>query len=161
MYQSNYFNEIYSIFKQDITDLGRFFVNKVYSFINLNTEFKITLIDNNAKFPTKTYPGSTMYDVFSSQSFLLKAHKRSFISTGLCTEFSKNFYLRITGYDKMSIIGIDTFNNLIDYNYRDEIRILLINNSDTDYQITNGSKIAQIILERCANVDIEKGYLYV
>ena len=61
----------------------------------------------------------------------------------------------------MYIIGIDTFNNLIDYNYRDEIRILLINNSDTDYQITNGSKIAQIILERCADVDIEKGYLYV
>jgi dUTP pyrophosphatase len=55
----------------------------------------------------------------------------------------------------MSVKGIDVGAGVIDSSYRGEIKVLLINNSGGDYFILKGHKIAQLILERCSNANIE------
>ena len=44
---------------------------------------------------------------------------------------------------------------VIDRNYTGEIRVLLANSLDVEAQIKDGDRIAQLIVERIANVDVE------
>jgi dUTP pyrophosphatase len=44
---------------------------------------------------------------------------------------------------------------VIDSSYRGEIKVLLINNSIEKIVIDGGDRIAQLIMERCANPEIE------
>ena len=53
------------------------------------------------------------------------------------------------------LMGIDIGAGVIDSSYRGEIKVLVINNSFNDFKIDIGTKIAQLILERCANPTIE------
>ena len=50
--------------------------------------------------------------------------------------------------------SIDIGAGVIDYDYRGEIMICFINNSDKDYLINHGDKIAQALLERIDRFDI-------
>lgn len=43
---------------------------------------------------------------------------------------------------------IDTGAGVIDEDYRGEVFVLLFNHSETDYKVTEGDRIAQLILER-------------
>jgi deoxycytidine triphosphate deaminase len=44
--------------------------------------------------------------------------------------------------------GIDTGAGVIDADYRGQVKILLFNFSDTDFEIKEGDRIAQLIIER-------------
>ena len=136
--------------------IGNKFINGLYSLINNFTTFKVVLLTKNAKIPVKADPGCAGYDIFSCEPFTLYAGKRQLVSTGISTEFSNNFYLRIAPRSGMSVKGIDVGAGVIDSSYRGEIKVLLINNSDINHQFEIGAKIAQLILERCSNVVIEK-----
>ena len=54
----------------------------------------------------------------------------------------------------MSVKGIDVGAGVIDPDYTGEVKILLINNSESDYPIKPGDRIAQLILEKHAIVDV-------
>ena len=134
--------------------IGNKVVNGLYSLINKFITFKVVLLNKNAKLPVKADSGCAGYDIFSSESFILYAGKRQLVSTGISTEFSKDFYLRVAPRSGMSVKGIDVGAGVIDSSYRGEIKVLLINNSDINQQFKTGDKIAQVILERCSNTII-------
>lgn len=54
-----------------------------------------------------------------------------------------------------SLKGIDVVAGHISRNFKDEVRVLLHNNSDSTFEVNNGDHIAQLIVERVATVDIE------
>jgi dUTP pyrophosphatase len=55
----------------------------------------------------------------------------------------------------LAVKGIDIGAGVVDSSYRGEIKVLVINNSGSDFMIESGSKIAQLILERCSDSQIE------
>lgn len=125
----------------------------IYYFINKNTQFKVKL-SANAKVPTKADPGCAGYDVYASEEVVIEPGKRLLVSTGISTEFSKHFYLRVAPRSGMSVKGIDVGAGVVDSSYRGEIKVLLINNSDKPFVVLYGTRIAQLILERCSDTKI-------
>ena len=68
------------------------------------------------------------------------------ITTNTSVEIPDCYYLRIAPWSKLSICGIDVGEWVIDSNYSDEIKVLIINNADVPYEIQKGDKIAQLII---------------
>lgn len=112
-------------------------------------QLKIKLLNKDSRIPYRAEPGSAGYDVFSTKPIEIYPGTRQLVSTGISTEFSKSYYLRVAPRSGLSLKGIDIGAGVIDSSYRGEIRVLFINNSETTLTFPKGTKIAQLIMERC------------
>jgi dUTP pyrophosphatase len=135
--------------------VGEFIYNAIYSLINYNTKFKVKLLNKDAQVPKKADSGCAGYDVFSTVTVSLQPGTRQLIPIGISTEISKEYYLRVAPRSGLSVKEIDVGAGVIDSSYRGEIKVLLINNNSTYFDINKGDKIAQLILERCSDAKIE------
>lgn len=82
---------------------------------------------------------------------VLKPMERQLIPTGLFIELPLGFEAQIRPRSGLALKhGITVLNSpgTIDADYRGEIKILLINLSDTDFEINNGERIAQMIVSK-------------
>lgn len=90
---------------------------------------------------------------------LLKPMERQLIPTGIFIELPKGFEAQIRPRSGLALKhGITVLNSpgTIDADYRGEIKILLINLSDTDFKIENGDRIAQMIINKHEQIDWEQ-----
>jgi len=86
-----------------------------------------------------------------SNSVLLKSMERKLIPTGLFIELPEGYEAQIRPRSGLALKhGITVLNSpgTIDADYRGEIQVLLINLSDTDFQINNGERICQMIVSK-------------
>jgi dUTP pyrophosphatase len=86
-----------------------------------------------------------------NEQIVLKAMERKLVPTGLFMELPLGFEAQIRPRSGLALKhGITVLNSpgTIDADYRGEIKILLINFSDTDFQINNGDRIAQMIISK-------------
>jgi len=90
---------------------------------------------------------------------VLKPLERKLIPTGLFMELPIGFEAQIRPRSGLALkYGISILNSpgTIDADYRGEIKILLINFSDADFEINNGDRIAQMIISRHEQVNWEE-----
>jgi len=132
-----------------------YFLKAVYEFIDTFTEFKVIPLNSEAIIPQKADYGCAGYDVYSTSSVLIAPGVRKLVPLGIKVEIPRNHYLRVAPRSGMSLRGIDIGAGVIDSSYRGELMVLLINNSNSDYQVDVGTKIAQLVLERCSNAKIQ------
>ncbi|EOR95027.1 Deoxyuridine 5'-triphosphate nucleotidohydrolase [Arcticibacter svalbardensis MN12-7] len=88
---------------------------------------------------------------FITEELTLKPFQRMLIPTGLFIELPQGFEAQIRPRSGLALkYGITVLNSpgTIDADYRGELKILLINLSDTDFQIKSGDRIAQMIIAR-------------
>lgn len=86
-----------------------------------------------------------------SESIVLKPMERKLVPSGLFIELPAGFEAQIRPRSGLALkYGISILNSpgTIDADYRGEIKILLINFSDSDFEINNGDRIAQMIISR-------------
>jgi dUTP pyrophosphatase len=86
-----------------------------------------------------------------SEQVLLKPMERKLVPTGLFIELPLGFEAQIRPRSGLALKhGITVLNTpgTIDADYRGEIKILLINFSDTNFEINNGDRIAQMIVAK-------------
>ena len=86
-----------------------------------------------------------------SQSILLKPLQRSLIPTGLFIELPEGFEAQIRPRSGLAFKhGLTVLNSpgTIDADYRGEIKVLLVNLSETDFIVNNGERIAQMIIAK-------------
>jgi dUTP pyrophosphatase len=86
-----------------------------------------------------------------NEQIVLKAMERKLVPTGLFMELPLGFEAQIRPRSGLALKhGITVLNSpgTIDADYRGEIKILLINFSDTDFEINNGDRIAQMIISK-------------
>lgn len=84
-----------------------------------------------------------------NESLLLKPGERKLIPTGLFVEIPVGFEIQIRPRSGLAFKhGITVLNSpgTVDADYRGEIKVLLINLGDTDFEIKNGERIAQMVL---------------
>jgi dUTP pyrophosphatase len=55
----------------------------------------------------------------------------------------------------LSVKEIDVGAGVIDSSYRGEVKVLLINNSVEPYSVSKGDRIAQLVMERCSNAEVQ------
>jgi len=135
--------------------LIRMFIDIFYTLINKSVEFRVKLLDDGSVIPFKADPGCAGYDVFSSQDILIAKGKRELVPLGIAVQVPEYYYLRVAPRSGLSVKGIDIGAGVIDSSYRGEVKVLVINNTDDDFIVLEGDKIAQLIMERCANAEID------
>lgn len=95
---------------------------------------------------------------FITDDIILKPFQRSLISSGLFMELPQGFEAQIRPRSGLALKhGITVLNSpgTIDADYRGEIKILLINLSDTDFRIQSGDRIAQMIIAKHEQISWE------
>lgn len=113
--------------------------------------FEIVLLNKDAKIPQKGTQKSAGFDLYSSEELIIKPKTRSLVSTGIKISIPDDCYGQIAPRSGLSLKGIDIGAGVIDSDYRGEIKILLLNNSENDFKVEIGSKIAQIIFKKIYN----------
>lgn len=121
-------------------------------------KLKIKFLNSEARKPTYGSEFAAGLDLYACCNYVIKPGSRECVSTGIALEWVKNddldedpedFYLRIAPRSGLSYKnGIDVMAGVIDYDYRGEIKVILLNTSDNEFIINKGDKIAQAILTR-------------
>ncbi|MEJ7778250.1 MAG: dUTP diphosphatase [Daejeonella sp.] len=94
-----------------------------------------------------------------TETVIIAPMGRKLIPTGLYMELPVGFEAQIRPRSGLALKhGISILNSpgTIDADYRGELKILLINFSDTDFEVGNGDRIAQMIISRHEQVNWEE-----
>ena len=122
--------------------------------MNLNIK-----LDENAKIPEYGSEYAAGIDLFSSntEDIIIQHKNRKLISTGLYISWDDpKYYMRIAPRSGLSVKNcIDVGAGVIDYDYRGELKILLINNSnDKEFIVSKNMKIAQMIPTKMTRLNL-------
>jgi len=133
----------------------RTLVNSLYKLLDKTVTFKIVHLNDFAQTPTKADSGCAGYDIYSTETIVIKKNERRLVSTGISVEVPNYHYIRVAPRSGLSCKGIDIGAGVVDSSYRGEIKVLMINNSDDDYFVAMNDRIAQLVMERCSNPTIQ------
>ena len=99
---------------------------------------------------------------FTDADIVLKPFERKLIPTGLYIELPDGYEAQIRPRSGLAIkSGITVLNSpgTIDADYRGEIKVILINLSDTDFTIKSGDRICQMVIakhEKAEFIEVEE-----
>jgi dUTP pyrophosphatase len=107
-------------------------------------------------YETEASAGMDLRAYLEADEFVLEPLKRAVIPTGLYIELPVGYEAQIRPRSGLAFKhGVTILNSpgTIDADYRGELKILLINLSDTPFVIRNGDRIAQMIVARHEKVN--------
>lgn len=120
---------------------------------------KIKKLSEDAIIPHYAHEGDAGMDVYSIENITLKPRERALIKTGLSFEIPKGFEIQVRPKSGLALkYGLTIVNTpgTLDSGYRGELGIILLNTNNQDYEIKKGEKIAQIILARYEEAQIQE-----
>jgi dUTP pyrophosphatase len=123
---------------------------------------KIKIINrSNNSLPAYETAASAGMDMkaFLDSELCLQPMERKLIPTGIFLELPQGYEAQIRPRSGLALKhGITVLNSpgTIDADYRGEVKILLINFSDTEFVIQNGDRIAQMIIAKHETVSWEE-----
>jgi dUTP pyrophosphatase len=120
---------------------------------------KIKRMSPEAKIPQFQYYGDAGADLYAIVEATLQPLERQAIPTGISVEIPIGYELQVRPRSGLALQhGITVLNTpgTIDFGYRGEIKVILINLGDAPFHITKGLKIAQIVLAPVAQAIYEE-----
>ncbi|KAJ8583026.1 dUTP pyrophosphatase [Rhizopogon salebrosus TDB-379] len=115
----------------------------------LMAQLLVKRLSDKAKVPTRGSASAAGYDLYSAEKKVIPAHGKALVDTQLSIAVPEGTYGRVAPRSGLaSKFMIDTGAGVIDADYRGVIFVLLFNLSDKDFQVEEGDRIAQLILER-------------
>lgn len=109
--------------------------------------------------PTKATEGSAGVDLLATVATLVRVGKVTSVPTGIRIAIPKGWEGQVrarSGLAKKYGIALANGVGTIDSDYRGELTILLINLGKEDLQITEGERIAQLILAPVVSIEWEE-----
>lgn len=101
---------------------------------------ELTMINLTTNFHTQSY---------SAQNTVIPAHGRALVDTDISIAVPAGTYGRIAPRSGLAVKNfIDVGAGVIDADYRGQVKILLFNHADVDFEVKEGDRVAQLILER-------------
>ena len=88
-------------------------------------------------------------DISSREDIVIGPGEKYAVATGIALLFPNDCYARIAPRSGLAFkYAIDVLAGVVDYGYTDEIRVILVNHGKSDFVISKGDRIAQIIFEK-------------
>ena len=136
----------------------------------IDEKIKIQLINVNAKMPTKATSGSSGYDLYSPDDLSvvpLAMHRflrqegsdRVLIPLGFKLSIPKGYEAQIRPRSGLALkYGVTVINSpgTIDSDYRGEVGVILVNHGTKIYEIKRGDRIAQMVIVKLPNIELEE-----
>ena len=120
-------------------------------------KLKIKKLKNEAVIPSYQTKEAAGFDLHSIEDVVLKPGERKLIGTGLAFEIEYGYEVQIRPRSGLAFKhGITVLNSpgTIDSDYRGEIKVLLINHSDEEFEIKKGDRIAQAVVASVIQAEI-------
>ena len=99
--------------------------------------------------PAYATDGAAGMDILSAESVTLRPGQRHAVATGLAVAIPKGYEIQVRPRSGLALkhgISVPNTPGTIDSDYRGELKVILINHSDTDFAIARGERIAQLVL---------------
>jgi dUTP pyrophosphatase len=106
--------------------------------------------------PTYANAGDAGADLYSSETVTLPAGERRLVGTGTCVQLPENsvgFVCSRSGLAHNHGVFVLNAPGVVDSGYTGEVKVNLMNLSDTDYTITEGDRIAQLVVQTSVQVN--------
>lgn len=116
---------------------------------------KVRRFSSNAILPKKSHKGDAGFDLYSVENIEILPNSFKLVSTGLGFSVPNETYGRIAPRSSVSMKGIIVNAGVIDRSYCGVVKVLLMNMSSAVFQVNEGDRIAQLIIEKIVdNCDI-------
>ena len=112
-------------------------------------EIKYIPLREGAHIPQKAHEDDAGFDLYASEDFMLKAHGFGCVPTALSIELQDGYEAQVRPRSGLAAkYGVTVLNapGTIDAGYRGEVKVILINHSEQDFEITAGMRIAQLVV---------------
>ena len=108
--------------------------------------------------PTRGSDGAVGYDLYSSEDATVPCQAgRALVGTGITVVLPPGVYGRVAPRSGLAVKHcINVGAGVIDPDYTGEIKVVLFNHGEKDFEIKKGDRIAQLVLERCETPPIEE-----
>ncbi|KAF3923148.1 hypothetical protein ABW20_dc0108147 [Dactylellina cionopaga] len=109
----------------------------------------IKKLNDKARAPTRGSAFAAGYDMYACEDTVIPKGGKGLVETGLSMAVPEGCYGRVAPRSGLASKNfIDTGAGVIDADYRGPVKILLFNHSDVDFEVKEGDRVAQLILER-------------
>ncbi len=118
-------------------------------------------MDPTAHAPRKASPKEAGYDLcahlpFHLEGMIIKPHSQDVVGTGIMIAIPENHYGQIAPRSGLALKNqIYIGAGVIDETYRGEIKVILFNHGDREFKISDGDRIAQLLIIPIASPEIE------
>lgn len=122
-------------------------------------KLKVKKLNPEAKLPSKGHPGDAGIDFFAVETAVFSPNAQVNVKTGVAVEIPDGFVGLI--WDKSSISfnkGLKVMGGVIDSGYRGEIIMSLFNTTSKEQIIEKGQKVAQMIIQKFEDANIEETF---
>lgn len=110
-----------------------------------------------ATLPARATPGSAGYDLSACEDAIVPARGWKMVNTGIAIQIPTDCYARVAPRSGLTLKkGLDVGAGVVDSDYRDMIRVILFNHSDTEFSIQTGDRIAQLVFERIYTPEVQE-----
>lgn len=119
---------------------------------------KIKKLRENAVIPEYKTAGAAACDLVSCENVVIPARGRAMVPTGLsiaCENVAVLIFAR-SGLAVKHGIALSNGVGVVDSDYRGEIMVGLINNTDTDYTVAEGERVAQMMFVPVVTAEFEE-----
>jgi len=118
---------------------------------------KIKKLSNKATLPTQGSEYAAGYDLYAAEDSIIEKQKRSLVKTNISISIPQGYYGRIAPRSGLAYKnGIDVMAGVIDADYRGDIGVILYNTDERRFVVSEGDRIAQLIIEKCHNIEWEE-----
>ena len=122
---------------------------------------KLRMISKSGRIPRYETSMSAGFDISAwlpEGDMILEPGARALVPTGLFIELPEGYEAQVRARSGLAIkhgIGLVNGIGTIDADYRGEIRVALINWGDVPFTVSDGDRIAQVVISRYEKADIE------
>jgi len=123
----------------------------------VSSEMKLFVkrLSEKAKLPVRGSKQAAGYDLSSAHDVLIPARGKALVKTDLAMIIPEGCYGRIAPRSGLSWKKhLDIGAGVIDRDYRGNVGVVIFNHAETEFQVTTGDRVAQLILERLAEPDV-------
>jgi dUTP pyrophosphatase len=120
-----------------------------------SVKLEAMLMHPDAKIPWRSRSTDAGYDLFSIEDTILHPITSTMVATGIKLACPPGYYYTIEGRSSMWSKGIEPSRGIIDSTYCGDLYVSLTNWGRDAYQIKSGDRIAQILLHRQHDADIQ------
>ena len=104
---------------------------------------------DTAKMPTRGSERAAGWDLYASADATIAPKGRALVPTDIAIAVPYGCYARIAPRSGLAVKhGIDVFAGVVDSDYRGTVGVVLFNAGDEPFQVAQGDRIAQLILEK-------------
>ena len=114
---------------------------------------QVIKLRENARVPTKGSEYSAGYDIYSAEEKTVPAGAWILIKTGISLAWDdQSYYPQIFSRSGLALkFGISPRAGVIDFDYRKEVGVILMNEGNQDYEVKVGDRIGQFIFLKIEN----------